>query len=326
MNHLPTDSKERKGVPLFSGLMKYFPDALAAVARVSFLGNEQHNPGEPLHWAREKSTDHEDCVARHLLDVGTLDDDGQKHAAKMAWRALAVLQLECEADTIITKARQGANPAVEIPALPPFDPMPNPDCPCDVCHRLRLAKDGEVVAVPMFDGIPMHAYDRLSGTDSPNVKVTGVETGTPTCYEIGPMTGYENFNFAAFDEGRDVLTELGWDVISPADLDREAGIDPLKISDTEAYIANFTIDDLKKIIRRDVKAILSLNPEKGDALALLPGWEKSTGSMGEVMLGRWLGLRFIHALTGEPVMAADIDFRTLAGKIYDYFQGKEGLK
>jgi len=93
---LPTDAKARKNLPLYSGFMKYFPDAMAAVARVSKQGNDQHNPGEPLHWSREKSSDHEDCLARHLLGLGTVDEDGQPHAAKLAWRAMAILQLECE--------------------------------------------------------------------------------------------------------------------------------------------------------------------------------------------------------------------------------------
>lgn len=95
---LPTDPKERKRIPIYSGVLKYFPDAIAEVAKVSFAGNEQHNPGEPLHWAREKSTDQEDTLTRHLMESGEKDTDGQRHSAKMAWRALAVLQLEIEAE------------------------------------------------------------------------------------------------------------------------------------------------------------------------------------------------------------------------------------
>ena len=93
---LPADSKDRKRIPLTTGVLDYFPDAVAEIARVSFIGNEQHNPGEPLHWAREKSTDHADCISRHLLERGTLDKDGMRHSAKMAWRALALLQVEIE--------------------------------------------------------------------------------------------------------------------------------------------------------------------------------------------------------------------------------------
>lgn len=95
---LPKDPKERKTYPLWSGLMQYFPDALAAVAHVSYVGNEQHNPGQSLHWAREKSADQEDTLLRHLMERGTVDSDGIRHSAKVAWRALAMLQLELEAE------------------------------------------------------------------------------------------------------------------------------------------------------------------------------------------------------------------------------------
>ena len=89
---LPTDSSERKDVPIYSGVMRYFPDALAEVARLSKLGNDKHNPGEPLHWARSKSTDELDCLVRHLVEAGTKDTDGLFHDVKIAWRALANLQ------------------------------------------------------------------------------------------------------------------------------------------------------------------------------------------------------------------------------------------
>ena len=89
---LPTDSEERKGYPLYSGPLRYFPDALAEVARLCRAGNDKHNPGEPLHWARSKSTDELDCLARHLAECGTIDTDGFFHDVKVAWRALANLQ------------------------------------------------------------------------------------------------------------------------------------------------------------------------------------------------------------------------------------------
>lgn len=79
-----------------TGVLDYFPDAVAEVARCSKAGNDQHNPGQPLHWAREKSTDHADCLVRHLMERGTIDSDGIRHSAKAAWRALAILQLEIE--------------------------------------------------------------------------------------------------------------------------------------------------------------------------------------------------------------------------------------
>jgi hypothetical protein len=86
----------RKARPLFTGCIAYFPDALGEVARVSVIGNEQHNPGKPLHWSYGKSMDHPDCQVRHLVDFDEPDTDEALHAAKVAWRALAHLQTMLE--------------------------------------------------------------------------------------------------------------------------------------------------------------------------------------------------------------------------------------
>ena len=88
-----------------SGLLDYFPDALAAVSFISWAGNEKHNLGEPLHHARGKSMDHADCIARHLTERGGFDNisiNGIEYrirrSAALAWRALALLQEELERD------------------------------------------------------------------------------------------------------------------------------------------------------------------------------------------------------------------------------------
>ncbi len=94
---LPSSSAARKAIPLCRGLLDYFPAALAEIAKVSRVGNEQHNPGQEMHHARGKSTDHADCIIRHLIERGTDDTDGLSHTAKVAWRALAMLQEELEA-------------------------------------------------------------------------------------------------------------------------------------------------------------------------------------------------------------------------------------
>jgi hypothetical protein len=94
---LPTGAADRKNIPIVRGLLDYFPAALAAVAELSRIGNEQHNPGEEMHWARGKSGDHADCIVRHAMDRGTIDTDNVRHSTKTAWRALALLQEELEA-------------------------------------------------------------------------------------------------------------------------------------------------------------------------------------------------------------------------------------
>ena len=91
---LPSDPAERKALPITTGVLDYFPLAIAEVARVSKAGNEQHHPGQPLHWDKSKSLDHADCIARHLIDRGARDADGQLHSAKLAWRTLALLETE----------------------------------------------------------------------------------------------------------------------------------------------------------------------------------------------------------------------------------------
>jgi hypothetical protein len=102
---LPTDSKERKEYPILSGCLKYFPAALAGVARTSKIGNDKHNPGLPLHHARGLSMDHGDCIIRHLMDTedllaafnrgSTAITPGQilLEANQLVWRALAYSQM-----------------------------------------------------------------------------------------------------------------------------------------------------------------------------------------------------------------------------------------
>tara|TARA_R100000742_G_C4278438_1_gene101259 strand:+ start:2544 stop:2861 length:318 start_codon:yes stop_codon:yes gene_type:complete len=90
------DADERKERPVFTGVLRYFPDAIMEVARVSLAGNKQHHADKPLHWDRNKSKDDLDALARHLIDAGTIDSDGIRHSAKVAWRALANLQRELE--------------------------------------------------------------------------------------------------------------------------------------------------------------------------------------------------------------------------------------
>ena len=94
----PAEAAARKNIPLATGGFDYFPDALLAVAALSKIGNDQHNPGKPLHWDRSKSGDEANALARHLVQRGTIDTDGVRHSAKVAWRALALLQKEIEAD------------------------------------------------------------------------------------------------------------------------------------------------------------------------------------------------------------------------------------
>jgi hypothetical protein len=93
---------KRKKIDYISGtetayrVLKYFPDAIREVAKVSWVGNQQHHPDKPLHWDRAKSSDELDALARHLIEAGTIDTDGIRHSAKICWRSLSNLQKELE--------------------------------------------------------------------------------------------------------------------------------------------------------------------------------------------------------------------------------------
>jgi len=185
---LPTNKQERKERPVYSGVLKYFPDAIAEVAYVSYVGNQQHNPGQPMHWNRHKSTDQGDCIVRHQLEAGGIDDDRLRHSAKVAWRALAQLQLELEAESTLKFVLQEDYP--DSPVKPP-----------GIIHGCPEAVETQI----------------LGGMTWPQGNGNGI-----TVYVAGPMRGMEDNNFPTFDAARDDLVSEGYTVISPADIDRFA--------------------------------------------------------------------------------------------------------
>lgn len=98
---LPIDAALRKRLQLYTFMFEYFPEAWLAIVDVARAGNDQHNPGEPMHWAREKSKDQMNALFNHLVDYGLgekKDTDGCYHLAKMLWRGMAQLQLDIEAE------------------------------------------------------------------------------------------------------------------------------------------------------------------------------------------------------------------------------------
>jgi len=106
---LPTGAEDRKKYPVATGVLDYFPDAIVAISNLSQRGNDQHNLGQKLHWARGKSGDEADTMMRHFLQRGTVDTDGVRHTVKMAWRALAICQKEIEDEQEATGFPYGHN-------------------------------------------------------------------------------------------------------------------------------------------------------------------------------------------------------------------------
>ena len=89
-----SEAQKRKDTPVFSGVLKYFPNALKEISKCSKAGNDQHHPDKPLHWDMDKSKDEYDALTRHLIDhtIDPMDTDGILHLTKVSWRALAGLE------------------------------------------------------------------------------------------------------------------------------------------------------------------------------------------------------------------------------------------
>lgn len=115
-------------------------------------------------------------------------------------------------------------------------------------------------------------------------------------YIAGPMRGHPQLNFPAFDAAKALGMSLGWDVISPADMDRNAGIDEQEAPAIEQEVG-LNPSMLRVFVQRDIEALLSLRVENGDCIAMLPGWEKSVGATAENAVAKWLKLRVLDATT-----------------------------
>jgi hypothetical protein len=86
------DDDNREDYPLYDVLFGYFPAAMLMLAKWAKVGNDQHNAGEPLHWARDKSTDHTNKILRHLVDYDQKESNGFYEAVPLLWRAAALVQ------------------------------------------------------------------------------------------------------------------------------------------------------------------------------------------------------------------------------------------
>jgi hypothetical protein len=105
----------------------------------------------------------------------------------------------------------------------------------------------------------------------------------PVCYIAGPMRGIAGGNFPAFDRAAARLTERGYKVINPAQMDRDIdGKDAAK-NDEEATRRS------KVYARRDTKVII----DECTHIYMLRGWGASDGACAEHALARWIGLKIM---------------------------------
>lgn len=110
------------------------------------------------------------------------------------------------------------------------------------------------------------------------------------CYISGPMRGYANFNFDAFDNAREIVRAMGYHPVSPSDMDRLlSGFGQYPPDDFAP-----TLQISKDFIRRDVNLLLEFEPGV-DAVYFLPGWMGSTGAAVEYAVAKYIGLTLIYA-------------------------------
>jgi hypothetical protein len=108
-------------------------------------------------------------------------------------------------------------------------------------------------------------------------------------YIAGPMRGVPLYNFPAFDKAKETLTQIGWTAISPADLDRESGFDPVHLPadwDWKGLPPGFDFDKCRK---RDLDALATC-----ESIYLLRGWEQSTGAGAEYHVALWAKMSVIE--------------------------------
>ena len=110
-------------------------------------------------------------------------------------------------------------------------------------------------------------------------------------YLAGPMRHIPNFNFPAFDFAAAKLRGEGHEVFSPAERDRQHHGTALEDNPTgdEIVAAEKVGFSLRRALGDDTAWICS----DADAVALLPGWEKSKGAVAEAALAMALGLETI---------------------------------
>lgn len=110
-----------------------------------------------------------------------------------------------------------------------------------------------------------------------------IKSEMPKVYVAGPMRGIAEFNFPAFGRAAGKLEANGWLVFSPADHDIEGGFDTVGMTGNEDLERlGF---DLREALKWDLDRVM-----ESDVVALLPGYENSTGAGAEIALAKALGI------------------------------------
>lgn len=290
------------------------PLGLKRVAQVYTEGAQHYGD---RNW--EKGIPVSRCLAsleRHLMAFKQ-GDTSEDHLAQMVWNGLAILhyqeaiKLGLLPDTLndlpcYKQAKSYMDTAAGLVDMGASEPDPRRNLVCMADSSWDVPETNDHIDLHQQTGpVPRNmvrenyfvnrlvelgcptpvARTIIGGTTFTRAFVEGKTT--KWAYVAGPMRGCEKFNFPAFDACRDKLLAQGYNVISPADIDRycnPVADDPSKVN----------VSDQTLFVLRDFWSLYFLRKTSSDnAIALLPEWEKSVGAAGEFFMSRWLGLKIL---------------------------------
>jgi hypothetical protein len=109
-------------------------------------------------------------------------------------------------------------------------------------------------------------------------------------YVAGPMTGRELYNWPWFENTARVLRRMGWDVVTPTEIDEECG---MVYAERDAFgaILDVTTTDLfdyEEILQRDFAAVRTCTH-----ILLHPEWHRSSGARRELHVAIENGLQVV---------------------------------
>lgn len=98
-------------------------------------------------------------------------------------------------------------------------------------------------------------------------------------YLAGPMTGRFEFNFNSFDRAAKMIRDIGWEVLSPAEMFPDEQKNP-KLRGTREY---------SEYVKASLKLLL-----EAEVIVLLPGWSASDGAVQEFNIARMCGMLLMY--------------------------------
>lgn len=129
-------------------------------------------------------------------------------------------------------------------------------------------------------------------------------------YLAGPMSGYAQFNFPAFIQAAKELRAMGFGIISPAEMDKEAGIAEAAMASKDGKLIDGKIEGQTwgDVLARDVKVVADIV----DGIIFLPNWITSKGARLEA---------YIALITGKRVFMEYFDGRLTTASPFQIHRG-----